>query len=112
VVVEHIGGESGTNAMLASLDFQYANKCTPNYVQGYHDQWVNDPWSLGTYSYYRPGAFTNYAGSEWVAQGGVHFCGEHAWDGTAVGYEERGMMSSAYLTGERAASEVRTALGL
>lgn len=91
------------NAMLAQLDFQYEDRCTPAFTgKCWHDQWVNDPYAFGSYAYYRPGGFTNFGGAEVRRQGSVHFAGEHA----QTNYEERGMMNGAVLSGERVAAEV------
>lgn len=69
------------------------------------DNWPEDPWVKGSYSYYRRGQFTGFRGVEGVAEGRVHFAGEH----TAT-YASLGTMNGAIESGERVAKEVRTAL--
>ncbi|MBQ0961420.1 FAD-dependent oxidoreductase [Ideonella sp. 4Y11] len=67
----------------------------------YLDHWPADPLAMGSYGYYSPGAFTDYGGYEQVAQGAVHFAGEHT-----APYIDRGYMNGAVISGERAAREI------
>lgn len=70
----------------------------------YRDVWHLDKWHRGAYSYWRPGQYTTIAGYEGVAEGGVHFAGEH------TAYDSQGFMNGAVESGERAASEVVAAM--
>lgn len=63
--------------------------------------WPGNPLTLGSYSYYRPGQYTRFAGYEAVRQGNCHFCGEH----TTLDYQ--GYLNGAVATGEQAAEEIR-----
>jgi monoamine oxidase len=72
----------------------------------YLDYWTADPWARGSYSYYRPGQFTRFAGVENKIQGRVFFAGEHT-----APYEFRGLMNGAVVSGERAAQEVFQRIG-
>lgn len=74
--------------------------------QAYFDNWPADPWVKGSYSYYKSGEFTSFAGIESKRQGGVHFAGEHT-----APYKIRGTMNGAVLTGRRAADEILSAYG-
>lgn len=74
--------------------------------QSYFDNWPADPWVKGSYSYYKSGAFTSFAGIEGKRQGGVHFAGEHT-----APYKIRGTMNGAVFTGKRAADEILAAYG-
>jgi monoamine oxidase len=68
------------------------------------DWWAGNPYSLGSYSYWRVGQYTRFAGVEREPQGRVHFCGEH----TSI--EAQGYLEGAVETGERAADEIISAL--
>jgi monoamine oxidase len=66
----------------------------------WRDWWLADPWHRGAYSYYRLGQHVGFAGYEGVAEGGVHFCGEH----TSLPFQ--GYMEGAVSSGERVAREI------
>jgi monoamine oxidase len=68
------------------------------------DYWHAYPWTLGSYSYWKVGQYTDFSGIEGVQEGAVHFCGEH----TSVDFQ--GYLNGAVETGYRAASEVLAAL--
>lgn len=78
-------------------------KASSRFIPGkaWLDNWPLDPYAGGSYSYYRPGQWTQFGGAEAAPEGGVHFAGEHT-----APYTERGMMNGAVLSGERAAREV------
>jgi len=67
--------------------------------------WPTAPFHKGSYACYRPGQAA-FAGAEGVAEGGVHFAGEH----TSVDFQ--GYMEGAIESGLRAAEEVLAAFGL
>jgi len=64
--------------------------------------WANNPFSLGSYSYYQPGQYTRFVGYEIVRQGNCHFCGEH----TSIDFQ--GYLNGAVATGLAAAKEIRS----
>src|SRR5262245_42498448 len=68
------------------------------------DWWAGNPYSLGSYSYWRVGQYTRFAGVEREPNEGVHFCGEH----TSI--DAQGYLEGAVETGERAADEIISAL--
>jgi len=68
------------------------------------DYWHAYPWTLGSYSYWKVGQYTDFSGIEGVQEGGVHFCGEH----TSVDFQ--GYLNGGVETGFRAAAEVIAAL--
>jgi monoamine oxidase len=74
--------------------------------QAHLDYWTADPWARGSYSYYRPGQFTRFAGVESKIQDRVFFAGEHT-----APYKFRGLMNGAVVSGERAAREVLERIG-
>lgn len=87
---------------LAAIDRLYPGASRDVIAQHcYLDHWPADPLAMGSYGYYAPGAFTDYGGYERVAQGAVHFAGEHT-----APYIDRGYMNGAVLSGERAAREI------
>lgn len=61
---------------------------------------TGDPYLLGSYSCWRVGQYTAFGGYEGVAQGPIHFAGEHC------SVELQGYMEGAAREGERAAREV------
>ncbi len=67
------------------------------------DAWKENPWSLGSYSYYPPGYQTTLAGIEAEPEGNCFFAGEH----TA---EENGYLNSGVESGLRAARQVIASL--
>ena len=68
------------------------------------DNWTTNPWTLGSYSYYRVGQYQAFGGAESEIEGAVHFCGEHTTQ------DFQGYLNGAVFTGERAAGEVLDAL--
>jgi monoamine oxidase len=67
------------------------------------DAWRNNPWSLGSYSYYAPGYQTSVLGIEREREGNCFFAGEHTAD-------QGGFLNSGVQTGMRAAREVIASL--
>jgi monoamine oxidase len=70
------------------------------------DDWPNDPWTLGSYSYWRVGQMQRFAGAEGEAVDGCHFAGEH------TSLDAQGYLEGAVESGQRAAREVLAALGV
>lgn len=64
------------------------------------DCWPGSPYTRGSYSYYKPGQYTTFAGIEGEAEGRIRFAGEH----TSLDFQ--GYMEGAVVTGERAAQEI------
>ncbi len=64
------------------------------------DFWTGNPWTRGSYSYWKVGQYTAFAGIEGRQEGNAHFCGEH----TSIDFQ--GYLNGAVETGERAAAEV------
>ncbi len=62
--------------------------------------WTSHPWTLGSYSYYKPGQYTRFGAAEAEIEGAVHFAGEH----TTQDYQ--GYLNGAVFSGNRVASEV------
>jgi monoamine oxidase len=68
------------------------------------DFWTTYPWTKGSYSYWKVGQYTKFAGAERLQEGACHFAGEH----TSIDFQ--GYLNGAVETGERAATEVQSAL--
>jgi monoamine oxidase len=117
VLVAYTGGAPG-----ASYDFAPAHAEAPSSViaavapdlervfgpatpaaatgRGWLDSWPDDARTLGSYSYWGPGQYTELRGAGGTPEGPIHVCGEH------TSLEHQGFMNGAVETGERAAVEV------
>ena len=62
--------------------------------------WADHRWTLGSYSYWKVGQYTAFAGIEGVRQGNCHFAGEH----TSI--ESQGYLNGAVESGDRVAKEI------
>jgi len=69
----------------------------------YSDPNIN-PHLDGAYSQYRVGQYTGFSGIEGVAEGNIHFAGEH------TSQDFQGFMEGAVTTGQRAAQEILATL--
>jgi monoamine oxidase len=68
------------------------------------DYWRGNLFTKGSYSYWKVGQYTKFAGIEGEAEAACHFAGEH----TSI--ESQGYLNGAVESGERAASEILAAL--
>jgi monoamine oxidase len=68
--------------------------------KAYIDFWPGYRWTKGSYSYWKVGQYTKFAGVERERQGNCHFAGEH----TSVDFQ--GYLNGAVESGARAASEI------
>jgi monoamine oxidase len=68
--------------------------------KAYIDHWAGNPWALGSYSYWKVGAYTAFAGAERATSGACHFAGEH----TSIDFQ--GYLQGAVESGYRAANEI------
>ena len=64
------------------------------------DYWAANPWTKGSYSYWKVGQYTKFSGMEKERQGNCHFAGEH------TSQDFQGYLNGAVETGARAASEI------
>jgi monoamine oxidase len=67
------------------------------------DFWLGNPWTKGSYSFWKVGQYTRFAGVEREPEGNVHFAGEH----TSVDFQ--GYLNGGVETGQRAAGELLSA---
>lgn len=70
------------------------------------EDWPAYEWTRGSYSYWKVGQYTRFAGAEGEAVDGCHFAGKH----TSV--DAQGYLDGAVESGERAAREVLAGLGV
>jgi monoamine oxidase len=68
------------------------------------DYWTGYQWTKGSYSYWKVGQYTEFAGAERQQEGGCHFAGEH----TSIDFQ--GYLNGAVESGERATDEILAAL--
>ena len=68
------------------------------------DYWAANPWSLGSYSYWKVGQYTGFSGAEKEASGNCHFAGEH------TSQDFQGFLNGAVESGQRAANEILAVL--
>ena len=64
------------------------------------DFWTGNPWTKGSYSYWKVGQYTSFAGAERERSGNCHFAGEH----TSIDFQ--GYLNGGVESGERAAAEI------
>ena len=64
------------------------------------DHWLSNPWSKGSYSFWKVGQYTSFAGIAGEREGNLFFAGEH----TSVDFQ--GYLNGAVETGEKAAREI------
>jgi monoamine oxidase len=84
--------------VLPGLTRQWNGKAQLEYWPGY-------PLTRCSYSYWKVGQYTAFAGIEGEVEGNCHFCGEH----TSI--DSQGYLNGAVESGERVAREVGNALG-
>lgn len=81
-------------------------------VSGYYngratvDCWRANAFTRGSYSFWKVGQYTRFAGIEGAQDGNAHFCGEH----TSI--DSQGYLNGATETGERVADEITADLGV
>jgi monoamine oxidase len=80
------------------ISAHYTGRATLSYATG-------DPYLLGSYSCWRVGQYTQFAGYEGARQGPIHFAGEHC------SLEFQGYMEGAARQGMRAAQEILEDVG-
>jgi monoamine oxidase len=64
------------------------------------DFWPGNPFTKGSYSYWKVGQYTKFGGIEGRKEGEIHSAGEH----TSVDFQ--GYLNGGVETGERAAGEI------
>ena len=116
ILVDYTGGDvgasfgSGTPSSRAQQFLSQIEPVLPGLSQHWNgkatlDYWPGYEWTRGSYSYWKVGQYTAFAGVEGRRRATCHFCGEH----TSIDFQ--GYLNGAVETGERAASEVIADLG-
>jgi monoamine oxidase len=111
ILVDYTGGnvgasfDSGTTAARAEQFLAQLEPVLPGISalwngRATRDFWPGDPWTKGSYSYWKVGQYTKFAGIERRRQGNCHFAGEH----TSIDFQ--GYLNGAVESGERAAAEI------
>jgi monoamine oxidase len=115
ILVDYTGGKigdsfgSGTPVQRAQKFLGQIEPVLPGITKQFDgnatvDYWAAYPWTLGSYSYYRPGQYTRFGGAEPEISGACHFAGEHTTQ------DFQGYLQGAVFSGQRAAGEVLGAL--
>jgi monoamine oxidase len=111
ILVNYTGGNvgasfgSGTPDARAQQFLAQAEPVLPGITKAYNGRaaiefWPGYEWTRGSYSYWKVGQYTKFAGMEGRRQGTCHFAGEH----TSVDFQ--GYLNGAVETGQRAAGEI------
>ena len=118
LLVNYTGGNvgasfgSGTPASRAKTFLGQVEPVLPGLSKKFNgraaiDFWPGNPWTKGSYAYWKVGQYTKFAGVEREVEGRLgacHFAGEH----TSVDFQ--GYLNGAVETGQRAADEVVASL--
>jgi len=87
-------------SLLPGLDRAFPGLAAERVGVGSRFHWPSHPWTLGSYSCYRPGQWTTLAGAEALPIGNVFFAGEHCSS------EFQGFMNGAAESGRHAAEQI------
>jgi monoamine oxidase len=79
--------------VMPGISAQWNGTATLNY-------WPGERWQRGSYSFWKVGQYTRFAGVEGEREGDCHFAGEH----TSIDFQ--GFLNGAVESGERAAGEI------
>jgi monoamine oxidase len=111
ILVDYTGGEigasfgTGTPSSRAKEFLKQLKPVIPGVENAWNgratiDFWTGYEWTKGSYSYWKVGQYTRFAGAEREQSGNCHFAGEH----TSVDFQ--GYLQGAVESGERAAGEI------
>jgi monoamine oxidase len=101
-------GDSKNPSTVQSYALQFLSQLSPVFP-GIGSQWngratldtpARNPYLLGSYSYWKPGQYTSFAGSERERSGNCHFAGEHC----SINFQ--GFMEGGAQEGARASNEI------
>jgi monoamine oxidase len=115
ILVDYTGGKigasfgSGTPAERATKFLRQLEPVLPGITSRWNgratvDYWLGYPWTKGSYSYWKVGQYTRFAGAERQPEANCHFAGEH----TSIDFQ--GYLNGAVESGERSAGEILAAL--
>ena len=111
ILVDYTGGivgasfGSGMPESRAAQFLAQAEPVLPGVTQAWNGRasiefWPGNEWTRGSYSYWRVGQYTAFAGVEGERRGTCHFAGEH----TSIDFQ--GYLNGAVESGERVAAEI------
>ena len=111
ILVDYTGGKigasfgSGTPESRAKQFLGQVEPVLPGATKAWNgratvDFWPGYRWTKGSYSYWKVGQYTAFAGMERARQGNCHFAGEH----TSIDFQ--GYLNGAVESGQRVASEI------
>jgi monoamine oxidase len=111
ILVDYTGGAigasfgSGTPQTRAQQFVAQIEPVLPGATAAYNgraalDFWTAYPWTKGSYSYWKVGQYTAFAGAEGARSANCHFAGEH------TSQDFQGYLNGAVESGERAAAEI------
>jgi monoamine oxidase len=111
ILVDYTGGDigasfgSGTPSSRAKQFLAQLEPVLPGATTQWNgsaalDFWPGYRWTKGSYSFWKVGQYTKFAGMEGRRQGNCHFAGEH----TSIDFQ--GYLNGAVETGQRAAGEI------
>ena len=111
ILVDYTGGNigasfgTGTPSSRAQQFLSQIEPVLPGISQYWNgkaslDYWTGYKWTLGSYSFWKVGQYTKFAGMERKQQGNCHFAGEH----TSVDFQ--GYLNGAVESGERVVDEI------
>jgi monoamine oxidase len=114
ILVDYTGGKigasfgTGTPAERAAQFLAQIEPVLPGITSRWNgratiDFWTGYEWTRGSYSYWKVGQYTKFAGAEREIEGACHFAGEH----TSIDFQ--GYLNGAVESGERAAGEILAA---
>ena len=115
ILVDYTGGKigasfgTGTPTERAAQFLKQIEPVLPGISAGWNgratvDYWTGYEWTKGSYSYWKVGQYTKFAGAERQQEGACHFAGEH----TSIDFQ--GYLNGGVESGERAAGEILAAL--
>ena len=111
ILVDYTGGTignsfgSGTPASRAQQFLSQLEPVLPGVTAAWNgratvDYWAGNPYTLGSYAYWKVGQYTTIAGAERERSGTCHFAGEH----TSIDFQ--GYLNGAVESGERVVAEI------
>ena len=92
--------QSDINHFLGIVDNVFPGTSAAFTGTAMQSKWSANPWSKGSYSTPTFGSYTSWWGAQPLAEGNIHFCGEH------TELEYFGYIDGAVSTAERAAREI------
>lgn len=107
ILVNYTGGNTalGADATPATATLAQIEPVMPGLTARWNgksrlEYWPGNPWSRGSYSFWKVGQYQLFAGVEGEREGHCHFAGEH----TSI--DSQGYLNGAVESGERAAEEI------